>query len=102
MLYVLSAGYYNENISTTKRTLKTTSRKEHFFTDILLGNDHETNETTAIARQQLHKYETVFMLLLGRGPRATMEVLLKTEFFMLPTPKLYHSTDRVQFSADRL
>jgi hypothetical protein len=41
----------------------------------LLSNDRESNETTAIARQELRKYVTVLEPLLGSGPRATVEVL---------------------------
>jgi hypothetical protein len=36
--------------------------------------------------------------LLGSGPRATMEVLLEAVFSMWSAPRLYHATDRVQFS----
>jgi hypothetical protein len=49
------------------------------------GNNRETNsETTAIAREQLCNYATVLELLLGSGPRATMEILLETVFSMCP------------------
>jgi hypothetical protein len=50
--------------------------------DLLLGNDHETNETTAIAMQQLCKYITVFEPLLGSGLRPTMQILLEAMFSM--------------------
>jgi hypothetical protein len=51
--------------------------------DPLLGNDRETNkELTAISMQQLRKYATVPEPLLGRGPRATMEVLLEAVLSM--------------------
>jgi hypothetical protein len=70
-----------------------------WHTDPLLGNDRETNETTAIARQQLHKYGKVLEPLLRSGPRATMEVLLEALFSMWVAPRLYHSTDLVHFSA---
>jgi hypothetical protein len=49
-----------------------------------VGNDSETNEIKAIARQQLHKYATVSEPLLGSDLRTTMEALLKTVFFMCP------------------
>jgi hypothetical protein len=53
--------------------------------DLLLGNDNKTNnETTAIARQQHHKYVTVLEPLLGSGLHARMEVLLETVFSMGP------------------
>jgi hypothetical protein len=65
----------------------------------LLGNDRETiNETTAIFMQQLRKYATVLEPLLDSGQHATVEVLLEAVFSMWSGPKLYHSTDRVQFS----
>jgi hypothetical protein len=65
--------------------------------DPLLCNDHETNnETMVIARQQLRKYATVLKPLLGSGLSATIEVLLEAMFSMWSTPRLYHSTDRVQ------
>jgi hypothetical protein len=49
------------------------------------GNNRETNnKATAIARQQLRKYATVLELLLGSGPRATMEVLFEAMFSMCP------------------
>jgi hypothetical protein len=38
--------------------------------DPLLGNDCETNEITAISRQQLRKYATVMEPFLGSGPRS--------------------------------
>jgi hypothetical protein len=41
-----------------------------------------------VARQQLRKYATVLELLLDSGPRATMEVLLKTVFSIWSAPKL--------------
>jgi hypothetical protein len=66
--------------------------------DTLLGNDCETNETTAIARQQLRKYATGLEPLLGSSPRATMEVLLEAVFSTWSSPRLCHSIDRVQFS----
>jgi hypothetical protein len=51
----------------------------------LPGNDRETNnETMAIARQQLHKYETVLQPLLGSGPHTKMEVLWKRCFLCGP------------------
>jgi hypothetical protein len=50
----------------------------------LLGNDRETNETTAIAVQQLCKYARVLEILLGSGPRATIEVLLEAVFYTRP------------------
>jgi hypothetical protein len=50
----------------------------------LLGNDRETNETTAIARQRLHNYATILYPLLGKGPRATMHVLLEAMSSMIP------------------
>jgi hypothetical protein len=53
-----------------------------WHTHPLLCNDRETNETTAIARQQLCKYATVLEPLIGSGPRATMEVLLEAVFSM--------------------
>jgi hypothetical protein len=37
-------------------------------------------------------------LLLGVGMRATTEVLLEAVFPMWSFPRLYHATDRVQFS----
>jgi hypothetical protein len=66
--------------------------------DGLLGNDRETNVTTAIVRQQLRKYATLPELLLGIGPRAKKEVLLETVIFMWSATRLYHSNDRVEFS----
>jgi hypothetical protein len=52
---------------------------------LLIGNNRETNsETLAISRQQLHKYATVLELLLGSGPRTTMEVLLERCFLCGP------------------
>jgi hypothetical protein len=67
-------------------------------TDQLLANDREINQTTAIARQQLHKYATVLQPVLGSDPRAPMEVLLEAVFSLCSAPRLYHSTDRVHFS----
>jgi hypothetical protein len=64
--------------------------------DPLLGNDRETNETTATAMQQLCKYATVLELLLGSGTRATVEVLLEAVFSMWSAPMLYQSTNRVE------
>jgi hypothetical protein len=52
--------------------------------DPLLDNNRETNEITAIARQQRHKYAKVMELLLGSGPHATTEVLLGAVFSMGP------------------
>jgi hypothetical protein len=72
--------------------------------DPLLGNDHETNnETTVNAGQQLRKYAAVMETLLGRGPFATMEVLLEAVFFVVRSEAI--SLDRpssfqlVQYSA---
>jgi hypothetical protein len=68
--------------------------------DTLPGNDRETNnETTAVNIQQFRKYSAVLELLLGSGPRTTIEELLEAVFSMWSGPRLYHSTDRVQFSA---
>jgi hypothetical protein len=68
-----------------------------WHTDLLLHNDHETNnKTMAIAMQQLCKYSAVQGLLLGSSPRTTMEVLLGAVFYMWSAPKLYFSTNRVQ------
>jgi hypothetical protein len=50
----------------------------------LLGNDRETNETTAIAKQQLRKYATVLNPLLASGLSATVEILLEAVFSMGP------------------
>jgi hypothetical protein len=61
--------------------------------DPLLGNDCETNETTAITRQQLRKYVKVLEPLLGNIPRSTMGVLLEAVFSMWSAPGLYHSID---------
>jgi hypothetical protein len=58
----------------------------------LLGNGRETNETMAIARQQLCKYATVLEPFLGSGPCATMEVLLEVVFSMVYSKAL--SPDR--------
>jgi hypothetical protein len=64
---------------------------------LLPGNDRETNnKSTAIAMLQLRKYATV--LELHSGLRVTMEVLLEEVFSMWSVPRLYHSTDLVQFS----
>jgi hypothetical protein len=49
---------------------------------LMLGNDHETNKTMIIARQQLCKYTTVLEPFLSSIPRATMEVLLEMVFSM--------------------
>jgi hypothetical protein len=49
----------------------------------LIGNNSETNETTAISKQQLCKYVTVLELLLGSGRYTTMEVLLEVVFFYM-------------------
>jgi hypothetical protein len=65
--------------------------------DPLVGNDRETNnETTAIAMQQLRKYATVLETLQDSGPRATSEV--GSGVFYGSAPRLYHSTDRGEFS----
>jgi hypothetical protein len=65
----------------------------------LLGNDRETsNETTAIVKQELRKYETVLEPLLVSGLRTTMDVLLEAMFSVWSVPRLYHLTDGVQFS----
>jgi hypothetical protein len=64
----------------------------------MLDNNREADKTTAIAIQQLYKYARVSEPLLGNGPRATMEVLLKAVFCTWSSPRLYHMTDRVQFS----
>jgi hypothetical protein len=58
--------------------------------DPLLDNDRGTNETRAIARQQLHKYVPVLELLPCSGPHTTMEVLLEVVFSMWSTPRLYY------------
>jgi hypothetical protein len=51
---------------------------------ILWHIDHKTNNgTMAIARQQLCKYTTVLELLLGSGPRATIELLFVVVFLWL-------------------
>jgi 7,8-dihydro-6-hydroxymethylpterin-pyrophosphokinase len=48
------------------------------YIDLLLCNDHKTNnETTAIAMQQLHKYASVLDPLIGSGLCATMDILLE-------------------------
>jgi hypothetical protein len=65
----------------------------------LLGDDRETNiETTAIAKEKLHKYGTVLEPLLGRSLRTTMELLLEAVFSVWSALRLYNSTDRVHFS----
>jgi hypothetical protein len=51
---------------------------------MLLGNARETNETAAIARQELRIYATVLEPLLGSGQRAKMEVPFKAVFSMIP------------------
>jgi hypothetical protein len=67
--------------------------------DPLLGNDRETNnETGAISLQQLHKYARILETLLDSGLCAAMEVLLEAVFSMWRAPRLYHSTDRVEFT----
>jgi hypothetical protein len=49
----------------------------------LIFNERETSSgTTAIVMQQLRKYTEVQELLLGSGPRSTMEVLLEVVFLM--------------------
>jgi hypothetical protein len=64
--------------------------------DPLLRNYLETNnETMVIVMQELRKYATVLKSLLGRGPLATMVVLLEAVFSMWSAPRLFHSTDRV-------
>jgi hypothetical protein len=63
--------------------------------DPLLGNDRKINsKTTAIAMQQLRKYDTVLESLLGSGLQ-TLEVLLEAVFSVYSTPRLYYSTDRI-------
>jgi hypothetical protein len=62
--------------------------------DPMLGNDHETIETTTIALQQLRKYATVLKPLLCSGPRAKMEAPLEAVFPMWSALRLYHSTER--------
>jgi hypothetical protein len=52
--------------------------------DPLLGNDRETNKRKR--------------LLYGSGPRPTTEVMLEAVFSMWSAPRLYHATDRDQFS----
>jgi hypothetical protein len=52
--------------------------------DPLLGNEGETNNTVAIARQQLRKYATVLEPFLCSGPYTTMEILLEAVFSMDP------------------
>jgi hypothetical protein len=63
--------------------------------DPLLGNDRETNETTAITRQQHRKYATVLEPLLDSGLCTTMKVLLEAVFSMWAAPGLCHLTDQV-------
>jgi hypothetical protein len=48
-----------------------------------------------VARQQLEKTKRQ---LLGSVPAAKMEVRLEAMFSMWSAPRLYHATDRVQFS----
>jgi hypothetical protein len=50
-----------------------------------------------IAMQQLRKYAAALEPLLGSGLRTTMDVVLEAVFSM-SAPRLYHLTDRVQFS----
>jgi hypothetical protein len=45
--------------------------------DPLLSNDHKTMIQRPFARQQLCKYTIVLELLLGRGLRTTMQVVLE-------------------------
>jgi hypothetical protein len=54
------------------------------------------HEIKAIAVQALRKYATVLEPLLGSDPRATMEVPLEAMFSMWPSPRLHHSTDRLE------
>jgi hypothetical protein len=62
----------------------------------LLGNERETNnDTTAIPRQQLCKYETVLELLLGSGPRAAIDALLEAVFLWAPSEAI--SLDRLSW-----
>jgi hypothetical protein len=56
-----------------------------WYIDMLLGNNSETTQKP----------------LLSSGPRATMEVVLEAAFSMWSAPRLYDSTDRVQFSEFR-
>jgi hypothetical protein len=69
-----------------------TSMYVSWHVDSLLGNDRQSNESTAISRQQLCKYATLLKSLLGSGLHATKKVLLRVVFSMWSTPKLYHST----------
>jgi hypothetical protein len=65
----------------------------------LLDNNRKINNATMVtARQQLRKYTIVPESLLGSGPRKTMEVLLEAVFSKWSVSRLYHRTDRVQFS----
>jgi hypothetical protein len=48
--------------------------------DPLLGNDHETNETTPIDMQEIRKHAIVLDLLLGSDPCAIIEILLEAVF----------------------
>jgi hypothetical protein len=66
--------------------------------DLLIGNDRKTNDETTTAMQQLHKHAKVPEPLLGSGPCTTMELLFEVVFSMWSTLRLYHSTDRVQFT----
>jgi hypothetical protein len=66
--------------------------------DPLPGSYSETNEKTAIVKQQLRKYAAELKSLLGSAPHATMEVLSEAVFPMWFAPRRYYSTDRVQFS----
>jgi hypothetical protein len=50
---------------------------------MLLGNDRDTNETTAIAMQQLRIRNSIEPSL-DSGLRATIEVLLEVLFSMVP------------------
>jgi hypothetical protein len=67
--------------------METTEQKFYnilWHIDLLLGNDHETNNgTMAIAGQQLCKYTTALEPFLGNSPCATMEVLLVVVFSMV-------------------
>jgi hypothetical protein len=67
--------------------------------DPLLGNNlGSNNDTTAIDRQHCRKYATLLEPLQDSGPCAAVEVLFKAVFAMWSAPRLYRSTDRVQFS----
>jgi hypothetical protein len=72
--------------------------------DPLLGNNCEANsETTAIAKQHLHKFTTVLELLLG----SDLHIIMEVGIFYGSTLRLYHSTNQDQvvkpiFSSERM